>query len=276
MYLFLLQVDTAGKLSPDNATVAECVSASCWYTQPPEYKIVYSTFDGRCGLSPNSTTLSISDCSSQIFSGEKIIPVGSVEFVEKMMGLFYGKKHLKPIGIPEEILANQELMQELLHRKVVKCRSDSISRNAEVLSGESLFVKDVSRVKPEFGSDIVDRKDLALLNVGPMVELSEVFESASEWRAFVFAGRIRDIRCYSGDPFLIPAKGSIQNILTQCKSAPRACTIDVMVQPAKGNQRRTALVEVHRFIACGLYGFDNFSVIPQMLISAFEEELKSK
>jgi len=46
--------------------------------------------------------------------------------------------------------------------------------------------------------------------------------------------------------------------------APRAYTLDVGI-----NVFGTTIIEVHPFVSCGLYGFHDLKVLPQMFLAGF-------
>ena len=49
-------------------------------------------------------------------------------------------------------------------------------------------------------------------------------------------------------------------------------TLDVCVTE---NRERTEIIELHDFFSCGLYGFEDYSVLPIMWISTITDLLKT-
>lgn len=104
--------------------------------------------------------------------------------------------------------------------------------------------------------------------------LSEWVEHVnSEWRVFVFNGEVRDIRCYSGDVCTLPDKEYVEKIAKTYSdtSGKHAFTVDVMVT----DEGKTDIVELHDFFSCGLYGFEDYSVLPLMWSVTMTDILRS-
>ncbi|MDE7243967.1 MAG: ATP-grasp domain-containing protein [Oscillospiraceae bacterium] len=182
------------------------------------------------------------------------------------MLLAYGIPHLFPVGIPDEILPHQEW----LGRKIVF--ADSIQKAPLIFSylrADKLFIKSAGRVKTNF-TDIYDRTTPLPITSDPIM-FSEKIQIKSEWRAFVFRQRLMDIRCYSGDPWLIPNKSAVMSMIDAVGQKYPAYALDVAVIPTESGFQ-TVIIEVHNFISCGLYG----AVLPLgMYASAYRFELQS-
>lgn len=79
---------------------------------------------------------------------------------------------------------------------------------------------------------------------------SGLVEFDSEWRCFVREGRLVGIRHYFGDPWCLPQREAVRNMIRAWDDAPVGCAIDVGVTPAGD----TVLVEVNDGFALGDYG----------------------
>lgn len=53
-------------------------------------------------------------------------------------------------------------------------------------------------------------------------------------------------------------------MITAYTNSPRAYTLDIGI-----NEFGTTVIEVHPFVSCGLYGFHDLKVLPQMFIAGF-------
>jgi hypothetical protein len=95
---------------------------------------------------------------------------------------------------------------------------------------------------------------------------SEILDIQSEWRAFVWQKKLVGLQCYLGDFTLFPDVPLIKNMIQTYTNCPPAYTIDVGVNDKIG----TFVIEVHPFVSCGLYGFNDYKILPQMFIAAFE------
>ena len=200
---------------------------------------------------PHVATASLSDI--ERLDGNKwngCIPVGTIEFVEQVMGTVYHISHLKPVNAP------LPLQQKRFYKRRVAYVSgvDAVRSLYEGWKTDELFVKSATRVKTDF-TGIYKRTDgLAPYANEPLLLVSEVLPMrtgrCSEWRVFVHHGKILDIRNYSGNPWVLPDRKLVEEMAWAIENILKACTVDVMVT----DEGETALVEVHNFISCGLYG----------------------
>jgi hypothetical protein len=171
---------------------------------------------------------------------DSYVPVGSIEFVFKYLtGLGYDVSKYRPLNIPR-FLANY------VKRGIYY---------VDDLSGHtgSYFVKSCELIKDEKNGFM----NLPVEKTGNFVITSET-EILSEWRCFVHNNKLVGIRNYSGDEFLLPEKNYIEDIIHDC-NFDFDYTIDVTITP-----QGTDLVELHHFFSCGLYGFNDKSLLPMI------------
>lgn len=188
------------------------------------------------------------------------IPIGSVEFVQKFYKKYHNINNIKPINIPE--LLNKF---EYLQRKVWKLEIKDKTINA---GDKPIFVKDNSKIKGF--TDIV--KPNCGYPAGDWIISEIVDDIISEWRSFVFNGKLVGLQNYSGDFLSFPNAAIIYDMIYDYKNSPRAYTIDVGIN----SSNKTFLIEIHHFWSCGLYGFADHRIIPQMFISSHKEILNRK
>lgn len=126
-----------------------------------------------------------------------------------------------------------------------------------------LFFKSASQYK-KF-TDIVYQKDI---NNMPDDEylVSSVVDIQSEWRAFIFNNKLVGLNNYAGDFTIFPNIDLIKEMIREYKNSPKAYTLDVGI-----NNSGTFIIEVHPFVSCGLYGFADYRILPQMFIAGFNE-----
>lgn len=185
----------------------------------------------------------------------KYVPIGSNQFVIAFLQHFYGITP-KPLNIPTELLK-----PEFLERFV-------FNGTEKEIAGEK-FVKSRDKIKgfTEFVDDNIDVPE-------GNYQISDVINIESEWRAFVYKGRLRGLRNYSGEFTMFPDVELINRIIaTYSPNAPIAYTLDVGInqdapievdiQEYKG-ENNTFIIEAHDFFSCGLYGFADLSILPQM------------
>lgn len=188
------------------------------------------------------------------------IPVGSVEFVLEFIKQCYRVDSVTPLNIPLELykFANRKL-------KIIKNSEffDHLSPDKEY------FIKSATKIKGYTNfvslSDKVHVPDDLYL-------VSEVIDIKSEWRCFVKDGELLDIKCYSGNPFIMPSIEIIKEMISEYKTCPPAYTLDVCLDSNGG----TSIIECHNFFSCGLYGFNDYKNYLIMLIRAFRWQVELK
>ena len=178
------------------------------------------------------------------------IPIGTIEFAEKVMQKVYHIPRIEPVNIP---LA---LQQKRFFKRNVAFASgaDAVCALYDDWGVDELFIKSACRVKADFTGVYKKSDSSAPYEDEPLLLVSEVLpmrtEMCSEWRAFVHHGKILDIKNYAGSPWVLPDRRLVEDIAETVGGRLKACTVDVMVT----DEGETALVEVHNFISCGLYG----------------------
>lgn len=180
----------------------------------------------------------------------KYTPVGSVEFVQGYIEHYHGKT-VRPMNIPEELFT-----PEFLQRNMSVVKTDFVAGKQ--------FVKSNTRFKSftEICEDRFIPYDEYLF--------SDVVEFKSEWRCFVYQKQLVGLHYYAGDFTVFPCVPTILNMIHAFKSAPVAYTLDV------GVIKDTVLVECHDFFSCGLYGFNDYKILPQMFQRWFTEFILTK
>lgn len=177
---------------------------------------------------------------------EGYVPIGSNEFVVNYLKKHFNKTPL-PKNVPEKLFgfANREIMNG--NEKDIKKLS---------------FVKSNDKIKhfTEICSEAPCGK----------YQISDVVNIESEWRVFVYRDVIMDIRNYCGDFKIFPDIKKIGEMVECYESeSPIAYTLDVGI-----NDSDTFVVEVHDFFSCGLYGFNEYNVLPNMFSRWFKEFTK--
>ena len=198
---------------------------------------------------------------TEIFSSWNLsstIPVGSVEFVQSFIKHINPVANIRPINIPDQLMYSK-----FLGRRVYKNCFDDISG--------TLFVKDNSKIKGI--SDFVNSdnaKEFIKYNNLKEYIVSESIKIKSEWRGFVYRNELVDLRNYSGAFDIFPDVIRIREMVATYKDCPPAYTIDVAV-----TETGTFLIECHNFFSCGLYGFSDYTILPNMLVKAFKWQLEN-
>jgi hypothetical protein len=182
-------------------------------------------------------------------SHKDYVPIGSVDFVQDFLMHFYNLK-LMPINIPNELLGEEFTKRFVFNGTEKEVIGDKFVKSNDIIKGYAEFVDDMVDI-PEGN-----------------YQISDVISIDSEWRAFVYKGKLVGLQNYSGEftKFLDVTK--INNMISAYKSSPIAYTLDVGV-----NSVDTFIIECHLFSSVGLYGF-NSQYLATMFNACFKEYLR--
>lgn len=198
--------------------------------------------------------------SCDVITKENVIPVGTVEFVNKFYLENYGIV-LKPLNVPECLFpfAKREIKNLKELRKIDK----------------PYFIKSNEIIKYKYNGFHNSVYDNGIINgfENHSCQISEYIENGfeSEWRAFVFNNELLDVKKYCGDFKKYPFIPDVENCVRCFENAPVAYTLDFGICSSRG----TVLIEVHNFYSCGLYGFD-YNLLPYMYSQLHYQILKRK
>jgi len=189
------------------------------------------------------------------------LPIGSVEFVNEFLSHFYGKE-LKPTNIPLELRA-----LEFTDRVVFDGNECDIKDEDKMVHPNlGWFVKSNDKIKSYANMHRVGDN----IPVGNY-QYSTKMNIESEWRAFIYKGKLVGLNNYTGDFTKFPNVELVNRMIDTYKSAPIAYTLDVGIELG-----RTFIIEVHPFIGCGTYNFNNLGILPSMFDRAFNEIINEK
>lgn len=183
------------------------------------------------------------------------IPVGDIPFVTKYLQEKHGISKMRPIEVPEYLRTDEFLKRDY---RFVKAKDLPRSGN--------WFIKDVDTLKnftycgqleyvgiDEMLAPPKKENDLSFkVSADTNFLVSSVFNIKSEYRIYVIDGKIEAICNYNGTPTLFPDVSLIRRVVSKInynEQYLKSYTLDIMV----GNEG-TAIIEVHNFVAVGLYG----------------------
>ena len=181
-------------------------------------------------------------------------PIGSVEFViNYIKNNFEENICPKPINIPDE----------LLKYKYTKRHVDNVIINDEFKIKHSsfnlkLFAKNNDIIK--YDKNGIYENGFSNIPNGNFQISSVIDGFKSEFRCFIYEGKLLDVRHYDGDFKLKPDFNLIYEMINEYKNSPHSYTLDVGIT----NKDETAIIEVHDFFSCGLYGFMETDKLPYM------------
>lgn len=182
----------------------------------------------------------------------KAIPIGSIEFTETVMERAFRIEHMKPLNVPLPLS-----VKKYWKRRMSLCFGvEAVNSIFEDWHTDTLFIKSGSRLKTPItglyhkGELTEVYKDDPLLLVSEPISLST--EKSAEWRLFVKDHKIIDLRCYAGNPWMLPDKDMVAEIADKIPDNIRCATLDVAVTDSGD----TVIVELHNFVSCDSYGAD--------------------
>jgi hypothetical protein len=181
-------------------------------------------------------------------------PIGTVEFVSAFLLQFYNLTP-KPLNVPEELFKYAE-------RGIFNGTEKDFPKHKKA------FIKSNDKIKGSCG--IFNQTETRYLPAGEY-QFSEVINIDSEWRAFVYEGRLVGLQNYCGEFTKFPNVDTINNMIKAYKFAPIAYTLDIGV-----NDNYTFVIECHLMMSVGLYGMANLAILPQMFNRAFKEYTLNK
>lgn len=200
---------------------------------------------------------------------EKYVPVGSVEFVTAFLQHFYNLTP-KPLNIPERLIGLPFTKREV---------HNGNHMDFENVMGGKYFVKSNDKIKGF--AEMIELKEPGMLPIpAGNYQVSEYISIDSEWRAFVYKGKLVGLQNYCGDFTKFPNVSFIKYMIDVYSkdSAPIAYTLDIGLcdEHTYGGDVGTFIIECHDFFSCGLYGFSDYAIYPQMLYKWFWEYIQRK
>lgn len=184
------------------------------------------------------------------------VPIGSIEFVLNFYKVYHNINNIIPINIPKELNEYKFLKRELYQKE-------------SLVDGDNYFYKSKNKFK-----DLCDiAQGRQIKQIENDILIYDLIEIETEYRCFIFNGKLLDIKNYGNRFDLLPNIKLIEDMIRQYKNSPKAYTIDVAILK---NTYETALIEVHHFFSCGLYGFCDYNSLPKMFINTHNEIINNK
>lgn len=237
---FIIQTDKDNEIMHDfGFHLKEAVKYNNWFSNDTIYSYT---------LCENINDLDIIDIS-------KVIPIGSIEYVLGFYEKLYNISNIKPINIPKELNKFKYTQRKVMTLEEL---------NETDLKDAEFFVKSLDKFK-EF-TDIIRKEDIPS---GKNVTISQTIDILSEWRAFVYRGKLIDVKNYSGDFRCFPNIQTINDMIGNYMDSPNSYTLDIAV--INKEMFPTVIIEVHQFFSCGLYGFNDYRLLPLMFIGTHRE-----
>ena len=192
---------------------------------------------------------------------QKYVPIGSVDFVVEYLQRMYGLMP-KPINVPEALFdrANRKIFNGN-HLSLENCAGKYFVKSNDYFKGFTEII------------ECVDTGNQGTTYSKPIpigdYQFSEVISIDSEWRAFIYNGKMIGLQNYCGEFTKWPDVWKIKQMIYEYQAngkPPIAYTLDVGV-----NDRGTFVIELHPMMSVGLYGFSDHKVLPYMFYKCFWE-----
>ena len=178
------------------------------------------------------------------------IPIGSVEFVTQHLQEFHGLTP-KPQNVPTSLFP-------YAYRRILNGTEEGVQSAVDEYNRTFVKSNDVIKGFQEVFKKGMDVGDIPKGNY----QISNSINIDSEWRSFIYKGKLVGLQHYVGEFTLFPNVRVIKHMIEvyeASKEAPIAYTLDIGI-----NDQGTFVIEVHDFFSCGLYGFSNHAILPQM------------
>ena len=179
----------------------------------------------------------------------RVIPITSVEKTEKYLKNVY-HVNMPPIEVPAQLTKYRPGYKVMQGKDIPKESANN-----------KYFIKRIDKLK-SWNSLLYDGDVSAYIELEALYSVSPRVNILSEWRVFVHNRNIAACQNYLGSPITFPDPELIQEMVSAyTDNAPGAYTLDVAVIRDKEEKISTIPLEVHPFVACGLYGFEDREVL---------------
>ena len=179
----------------------------------------------------------------------RVIPITSVQKTEDYLKEVYGVR-MSTIEIPEQLRKYRPDYQIQLGYEIPKQKANS-----------QYFIKRLDKMK-SWNSLLYDGDVSKYIKPNAVYSISLRHNILSEWRVLVHKNKIIACQNYAGDPIEFPDPEIIREMINAYdKHNPLAYTMDVAVTGNVGEKIKTIPIEVHAFVACGLYGFEDKEIL---------------
>lgn len=268
-------IDHAHISTIEEATVAEAIQFQNWLDASKNLRYgSLSRVENFMLACPNADILEDLIKENGI---ERVIPIGSVEFVTRFCQE-HGVKAPTAINIPPELDDEKYLQRKVWRgmRKEGVLALPTPGRNAQYPDRPDQYLikpdKTIKRFEMTAFRPGKDSWDNLRLPEDEPLFVSEflVPRIVAEWRLFIQNGLIQDIRQYYLKDWVMPDLNLCKEMAEKLKKHP-SITLDVAVLEDK----KTVAIEVHSFLACGFYGMEGTALL-SMTKLAWAEQCKHK
>lgn len=235
--------------------------------QYPDAGIVFHAIEqaNRSKLQENEAVITPIQELRHIEGQDDIVPVGTPEYIEKVLaltlGLPTGKYRIKPLNIPKQLDTQDFVLGYIASDVPARDIPQHLDLVEQLGYGKEILVSSASHISDNspirISKAILEKKP----NLFPDKELyflQSPVKYTAKWRCFVCLGELLAVRQISGPPFEAPPKRYIKHIidsysLTDYHSDPFGYAFDVGVSETG----LPGLDKVHYLNTCSLCGYDD-------------------
>ena len=184
---------------------------------------------------------------SVVYKGHeyKVIPITTVKKTEEYLKNVYDIG-MPPIEVPEELRKYRTGYEVLQGKDILKDKANG-----------RYFIKRIDKLK-SWNNLLYDGNVSSYIEPDALYSVSLRHNILSEWRVFVYKKEVVACQHYLGSPLKFPDANLIDDMIYYYKTnVPEAYTLDVAVIGDTGEKIKTIPIEIHPFVACGLYGFED-------------------
>lgn len=250
----------------DGTVLLEACRYNEWYRQSKDFDVVFNVFNEDLCYRSQEDCLNDDKEKGINIDNEAVIPIGSIEYVENHMRKL-GLTGIQPINVPKELCTEHFLRREV--DRVFKAQLD-VRYKKDTL----LFVKSDTHLK-QVPAQVMKVQDMGVFGQDRLF-ISTPINFVAEWRVFVYNGVILDVKQYAGDWRVRYDSDTVTDMVGSYKDCPPAYTLDIGVVQDGIYEGLTVVIEVHNFISVGLYGFEDYSLLPIMYQRAYQYEISKQ
>ena len=184
-------------------------------------------------------------------------------------------KYLEKLGLPPKQALNipwQLKREAYLKRRIESCTMRIVIEN-NTSEHWPLFIKPDGKAKEFVAGVVKNQRDATLyfnnIPLDTKILCSEVVDFVSEYRCYIINGVLKGMKHYLGDPFLVPNKDKVLQMIADYTEAPAGYSLDVGIL----STGETVLVECNDGWSLGNYGLDH-SIYSTLLATRWREMIK--
>lgn len=204
-----------------------------------------------------------------------VIPVGTIEFVQRFLSIVYHIDNMPPLEVPQTLREQRYLSRSyrIVPQDELPTQGKYFIKQVDKLKGFNFLgdtkflqqnIKHYDDMIKQQNKQQVSNKQLNAIDAtyaNKKYLVSEIVDIVSEWRVFVHRGKIinciqyewhSDDLCFPNANFVIEVVNKLSTALLLNKEyLPQSYTLDIGVL----RDNKNCVIEMHPWSAIGLYGY---------------------